>query len=75
MFRVSSFIVLQFSNSFGHSFFLDSVLECASDVSENVAFFSGGVNTSEGADLEEFGGEEGDVGVVLLSRSVVCSPR
>jgi hypothetical protein len=67
--------MLQFSNSFGHSFFLDSILECVSDVSENAAFFTGGVNASEGADLEEFGGEEGDVVVVLLSGAVVCSPR
>jgi hypothetical protein len=46
-----------------------------SDVLENVAFFSGGVNTGEGTDLEEFEGEEGDVVIVLLSGAVVCSLR
>ena len=67
--------MLQFSNSFGHGFFLDSILECASDVSEHGTFFSGRVNYSKGADLKEFRGEEDDVVIAHLSGAMVCSPK
>jgi hypothetical protein len=65
--------LLELLDSFSNWFFLWVSAACA-NVSEDVNFRTGDFNTFKSTDRKEFGGEEGDIRVVALTGTMICTP-
>jgi len=62
----------EFFDSLGNRFFL-WVTAAHTDIPEDVNFCTGDFKAFQSADCEELGSEKGDIGIVTLAGTMVCT--